>query len=144
MPNGYYWIKYGQLTDYFAYYSNFKEYFRIFYNSMCSRIKLYMIHNSCIHLRQWICNTLEEDKMIRGIYLNLQLQVLINEVPVWKHLRRRFISIYSRRRFLQISDGKQTDFLVRKISSEVVKASFNIFPYVTLCTLDIIYRKSFE
>ncbi|XP_058789147.1 cytochrome P450 4c3 [Phymastichus coffea] len=39
--------------------------------------------------------------------------------------------------FVQIF-AEQTDILVKKISSEVGRASFNIFPYVTLCTLDII------
>lgn len=34
--------------------------------------------------------------------------------------------------------NEQSAILVRKLSKEVNKDSFNIFPYVTLCTLDIV------
>lgn len=34
--------------------------------------------------------------------------------------------------------NEQSAILVRKLSSELNKDSFNIFPYVTLCTLDIV------
>lgn len=34
--------------------------------------------------------------------------------------------------------NEQSAILVRKLASELNKDSFNIFPYVTLCTLDIV------
>lgn len=34
--------------------------------------------------------------------------------------------------------NEQSAILVRKLSTELDKDSFNIFPYVTLCTLDIV------
>lgn len=34
--------------------------------------------------------------------------------------------------------NEQSAILVRKLSTELNKDSFNIFPYVTLCTLDIV------
>ncbi|XP_011501315.1 PREDICTED: cytochrome P450 4c3 [Ceratosolen solmsi marchali] len=39
--------------------------------------------------------------------------------------------------FVQVF-GEQTEVLVRKMGAELGKPSFNVFPYVTLCTLDII------
>lgn len=37
--------------------------------------------------------------------------------------------------------SEQTDILVERLSSEVDGDAFNVFPYVTLCTLDIICGK---
>lgn len=37
--------------------------------------------------------------------------------------------------------NEQSTILVRKLSTELDKDSFNIFPYVTLCTLDIVCGK---
>lgn len=37
--------------------------------------------------------------------------------------------------------NEQSAILVRKLSKELNKDSFNIFPYVTLCTLDIVCGK---
>lgn len=38
--------------------------------------------------------------------------------------------------------NEQSAKLVRKLSQELNKDSFNLFPYVTLCTLDIVCGKS--
>lgn len=40
--------------------------------------------------------------------------------------------------------NEQSAILVRKLSNELNKDSFNIFPYVTLCTLDIVCGKFWE
>jgi hypothetical protein len=40
--------------------------------------------------------------------------------------------------------NEQSAVLVRKLSREINKDSFNIFPYVTLCTLDIVCGEFFR
>jgi hypothetical protein len=45
--------------------------------------------------------------------------------------------------FVQVF-GEQAEVLVRKMGAELGKPSFNVFPYVTLCTLDIICGKRSE
>lgn len=37
--------------------------------------------------------------------------------------------------------NEQSAILVRKLSQELNKDSFNLFPYITLCTLDIVCGK---
>lgn len=37
--------------------------------------------------------------------------------------------------------NEQSAILVKKLSKELNKDSFNLFPYVTLCTLDIVCGK---